>query len=426
MFSRNCEITLDAFKVKQNHQNRFLNCLDGSRHVSFSSNDQKFIPEPGYDDGPQPTTRDFLESVNDEPLEFKVLGDKVNSDQRVLPYLDKYAQTRGVLPLGHYQSDLDDANFDLEEFKKQATAEQVQQKIYEELSRSVHCGYTSAVYQSEDDDQDIYYHIMDCRKHWCPICGGNGGKIHQHRKKAIFQRVDLTKYNIRQFVLTIPENIRSSFMSRYGMNQLFKAANRLMKKYFGKDAAMIAYIHLFGDEKEDKSGNQLKFHPHVNVHIFEETYIKLKLDQETLEKIKVSWMKALKGMGHDVEIIDIQYLFKLKIREKRHAVKYMSRPTWGKEQIEEAKQEIRELLILGLKGFQYLRFWGALSNCKYEESAMMSKEEKEKIEKELGVKLRIIRFELIDAKKMVKNGQIKEIRPGFYHEIRKEKEGHGR
>jgi hypothetical protein len=99
----------------------------------------------------------------------------------------------------------------------------------------------------------------------------------------------------------------------------------LCKKYFGKEAAIIGYMHLFGDQSENKPDNDLKFNPHVNVHIIEEKSVHLKLSQETIEKIKVSWKKDLIGLGMTgLKVVDVQYLFKIATKKKYHTIKYMT------------------------------------------------------------------------------------------------------
>lgn len=381
-----------------------------------SVNPQCYIPEPGYDDGPEPTKEEKIRWSNcKEHLDpWEVTPQVSPADQGIFPYLDIYAQRGGALPLGEYESELNE-DFDYEEWKKTASQEERKRKISEELSRSVYCGYTAAVFENEY--QEVYYHNLDCRKHWCPICGGKEGTIHKNRKHAIFDRVDVRKFNLRQLVFTIPQEHREYFKSRYALNQALCSAKNLCKKYFGKESAMIGTLHLFGDSTTENPDNDLTYHPHVNVQIIEAKNVRLKLESETLDKIRESWRRSLIGMGlTGIKVVNFDYEFKIKLKSKFHAMKYFCRPTWGAKQIEKTEdEELKELLVLGLKGFQYIRFWGALSNCKYEESGMMTKREKAEIEKVIGERLYLRRIETgVNFEKMIQNGILEEIRPNFY------------
>jgi len=177
-------------------------------------------------------------------------------------------------------------------------------------------------------------------------------------------------------------------------------------------------MHLYGDQLGD-----VKFHPHVNVHIVEEKNVVLKLSLEGLENIKSTWLRALRGLGcKGIKTVDVHYKFRIKMRQKIHAVKYMSRPTWDFDHIRNSDMETNLFLLLELKGFQYIRFWGALANCRYEDTGMMLKEEKLKIEKLIGGKLRKVGIEKgVNYELLKKIGELEEISPGFYRVKRKGK-----
>jgi hypothetical protein len=179
----------------------------------------KFIPEPGYFDGTELTRenhRHLLRSKGrldsfDIGVTGEIKEDTPPFQPDVIPYLDNYAPGGGVgrktelLRIESHPSILkiedDEGEFDYEEWKKTATENQILRRYSEEIFRSNYCGYTAAVFKDEVDE-DLYYHLMDCRKHWCSICGSKGGNIHKHRKKAIFKRIDITKYNLRQLALS--------------------------------------------------------------------------------------------------------------------------------------------------------------------------------------------------------------------------------
>lgn len=219
-----------------------------------------------------------------------------------------------------------------------------------------------------------YVKQLDCRKQWCPDCGGPGGRIHKARLHSILKRLDLEKYNIRQFVLTIPESLRDKLQNRENLNYIIKASKRLVEHFFGipildkygyvkkyqLDHGVIQYLHLFGDREQGI------YKPHVNIHIFENRLTRLKLTEEQLDRIKKYWLKKLKYLNDKIETVDIHYKFRITKRHKLHALKYMSRP-WSKEDFDACDIELKKFLVEELSGFQYLRFWGSLANCNYKD-----------------------------------------------------------
>lgn len=373
--------------------------------------------EPGFNDGPLPTREDIHQNIVDPfSVDSFVFGENCaqkQTDQRSFSYLDIYTWRGGVSdeawPLGCYRSELEDQNVNPEQEKAEELEAKRLFQIDQELYKLNLCGNAAVIHEGQTTHKN-YYHKMRCKKHFCPICGGKKGVIHKTRIQAVNKRVDLTKYNLRQFVFTVPEECREVFRSRAGLNRLLSAGKRLVQKAFGKDSAAIGYIHLFGDPRPEDPGHELKFNPHVNIHIVENGQKALKLDPLFLDRIKKAWLRSLVHMGcSGIDSVDVHYSFRIKERHKRHSLKYMSRPTWGSEHIQDAA--LQYLLVVELKGFQYIRFWGALANSNYKETEFQTTaEEKVEFESVVGEKLRKIGFDsCVNFRKMIQDGMIKEI-----------------
>lgn len=305
--------------------------------------------------------RNFAERFENRRLKW-ALWESRGKTEEATPYLDINAQVGRVLSPEYDQ----------------------------ELNRSHMCHQSVAWFRGEKTGEH-YVKPIDCRKHWCPVCGGRGGKIHNSRKHAVMKRVDFNKYNIRQIVITVPNDFHERFMNRDALSKLMGAAKRLVERFFGKplfdqkgkvkgyklEQGAISYLHVFGDE------DQGVFKPHVNIHIFEPLSARLKVSPEFLEGMRDSWKRALRGMGHAAESTDIHYSFRDRLKKKFHAVKYMSRP-WSLEDLKAVQSDhLKVLLVQKMKGFQYLRFWGALANAVYKDEMDIEdikKEVKSKVE----------------------------------------------
>jgi hypothetical protein len=352
---------------------------------------------PGSDDGPDlpagsPTWFD------DDP--FEDVGSQVEllSQEDFFPYLDLQAWTGGVVQ---------------EEVFEDEDCSRIEREYDHEYGMVYACGHSAVMLGS--DTFDDYYHPLDCRRAWCPVCGGKEGRVHQARKKAVRKRLDIVKNNLRYFVFTVPNEYRNKFKSRKGLNQLFKGVKGIVKKYLGENKGVAASIHLYGDK--DKS----KFNPHINVLIPELLSVKLKIQPEMLEEIKKSWLRSLIGMGCDgCKVVDVFYEFRIKAAHKGHVIKYVVRPTWDNETLSLIEESERWFLVLGLKGFQYIRFWGDLANCKYREGTMETIEEAiEESEKIAGKKLYFRGICNVNIPEMLKKGLIEKVGEGLYKRIKK-------
>jgi hypothetical protein len=245
--------------------------------------------------------------------------------------------------------------------------------------KSLVCGKWSSAMQDMYSGARLYV-AHNCY-HWsCPKCGGKDGNISQRRKRTIKRNIeieidDIEKIFLRQFVLTVPMQIRDKFRSARMLSNLMKSAHKQINKYF--DGYQIIYLHLFGDKSEE-------FNPHINVHIIEKKEAaKYKISLKTIDEIKEWWLKVLKGHGYKGEAVDIKYSFRVKIKNILHAIKYMSKP-FGMNDPERIKKGIKndeilkKLLFEDLKNFRSYRQYNKKREKK-EGEKMVSKKELEKI-----------------------------------------------
>ena len=280
------------------------------------------------------------------------------------------------------------------------------------------CGSSVAVFSGSVTGH-TYLKTIHCRKQWCPVCGGKGGQVHKSRMHSILNRVDVDKYNARQFVFTIPENLRELFKDRNQLSELFKMSKSVIEKYFGVpifdkrghvkkyrlEKPVIAYLHAFGDKSPGV------FMPHINVHVLESKKEILKIDQSILDSINKSWLIKLKKYDPCISVVDVQYSFVTKKGKFIHKLKYMSRP-WAKEDYEAITDEsLKALLVLDLSGFQYLRYWGYLSNRSYKDEMELNEVE-EGIEDKIDEKLTYHFIQPFDYESW--NNRLIEINEGFY------------
>lgn len=288
-----------------------------------------------------------------------------------------------------------------------STPEEVREKEFQFQENIISvCGRQAISLKGETSGSD-YIKLIDCHKQWCPHCGGKKGKIHKNRIRSILKRVDLSQYSLRQLIFTIPEHIREYLKNRESLDKLFVVVKRIVSKFYGQpifdrrghiksyklDKGVILYLHVFGDPKRDENGNFVydgKFHPHINVHVFEPCGTRMKEQSSIIESIKSMWLKQLnKAFNLNLTLVDMHYLFKIKMNQKVHAVKYMSKP-WCREDYLAADDDLKRLLVLDLTGFLYVRFYGSLANCNYKDDMIISDDEKEEMESKAGEKL--IRF----------------------------------
>jgi hypothetical protein len=272
------------------------------------------------------------------------------------------------------------------------------------------------------DDFEDYMNPIDCRKAWCPKCGGKGGKVHKARKKAIRDRIDIDRLNLRYLVLTVPERFRHLFMSRKGLNGLTRAARRLTGMAFGEKTGAAYSWHLYGDK------DPWKFNPHLNVVVPEEKSVKLKLSRADLDDIKTTWKRSLIGLGCvGIDAVDVFYEFRIKAAHKGHLIKYVARPTWDAETLNHVDEAEQWFLVLGLKGFRYVNFWGTLSNRLYRESMGQTiREAKQTAEELIGKKLHFRGVFPVNVELMLSNGHIVQVYDGLYKIVKQKQKDRSR
>jgi len=320
-------------------------------------------------------------------------------------------------------------------------------RIQGEMARSSLCLKTAAHFDGttihDDGSTSLFHHVLNCRKPWCEICGGKQGVISKTRKRAIFSKFQPTDYGLRQFVLTVPPEIRPNLQSRKKLNSLFEDAKQVMAKYFGDpaktktnsrgyakeysfgDNLALGYLHLFGDPDKQgfyRHGDAGTFHPHINIHIFEKSD-NLSISKETLGNIRKDWAAKLQKYGSFEGDVDIHYLWlskSAKARKKLHKVKYMVKP-YLRENIQKVIQDdnldLLELLTIELKGCQWLRFWGGLSTAKkaYRDEAGIFPDNIEEIENRINDKLIFRSVTEWDLKGELKK-KLKRVAENFYEE----------
>jgi len=285
-------------------------------------------------------------------------------------YLEYNAQTRGVL---EKQNEI----FDLH---------------YQENLINV-CG-KSGIWLQGQVSENFYIKKIDCRKSWCPVCGGKGGKIHNSRLHAILSRADFNKYNLRQFVFTVPESLRDFLTDRENLSKAIKSLKFVIEKFFGVpqfdkkgwvkryklEKGVVCYFHAFGDEDPGV------YKPHFNIHVFENKTVKLKLEAAELELIKKCWLKELRKLDLKIDVVDVHYSFRNNVKKNVHSIKYMAKP-WGAVDYAAINDlDLKKFLVSEMSGFQYLRFWGSMANCKYRDEMTVPAQVQE-VESQVGEKL---------------------------------------
>lgn len=324
-------------------------------------------------------------------LEKHLLGDRIKNtitdyEDDGFSYLEHNALTRGDLEY---------------EYKKN-------------ISKTCGC---NAIWLQGIETNSKYVKQIECRKQWCPVCGGKGGNVHSSRMHSLLSRINPELYNLRQFVFTIPQSLRHAVSNREGLNYLIKSTKQTIEKFFGEpvfdalghvkkyklNKGVISYLHVFGETAGI-------FKPHINIHIIEEKNVILKLSPSILESIKKYWLKKLKKLDGSLDVADVHYSFRNTPKRVGHALKYMCRP-WSAADLDSAPENIQKMLVMDMTGFQYLRYWGALSNCRYKDEIKPSEqaEEKESLIKEELIPLFIAPFDL----KSWEN-KLEKIEDGFY------------
>lgn len=227
------------------------------------------------------------------------------------------------------------------------------EELEKEICKQFACQKTAIRFLGKVSGCD-YYYFISCMKWFCEKCGSKGGAIHKKRLAGILKRLGsvLEDIVLLQFVFTVPDEWRSMFLTRKGMNALIKMAEKIIKKEYPKKPS-IAYFHAFGEKKDG-------FNPHINIHVIEEKGKKYLIEAERMEKIKASWIKALKGYGcRGGYKGNIFYKWFTTKRQILHKMSYMSRPCPGYAHVRQVRKdkELSKLFIVEMRGFSYVRYF---------------------------------------------------------------------
>lgn len=316
-----------------------------------------------------------------------------------------------------------------------------------EIKKTGSCG-KSFMSMLGRESRDLHYGRVHCEKQYCSICGGKGGRVHKRRKNSVYKSVSqvlgvgsfdqmmvgLKDLFVRQLVFTVPEKYRDQFQSRRGVEQLVQGAKKVVEEFFGapvldnngnpkkKSGQVVyslaeagkqacSYLHVFSEE------NPGVFHPHVNVHIFERKGVgeNYKLTPEVLDAIRARWLRSLKYMGcKGIEVVDVQYSFRITPLRIMHAINYMTRPLnrefydlW----VEQGLKELVTFMVYEMKGYTFLRKWGNMANAAVKDCADVKAE----MEERTGEKMDFVGFvSEKDIQSMIKSGMLEDLGGGFY------------
>jgi len=352
----------------------------------------------------------FVDQWEDIPEEFETREGKKGDFYRVYP-VEKKGALAGVPYLetkpnhGGEGVGLKELNFDemgaiigKGENEKWVT-------VGDEFRKSSGCGKTAMKLEGVKTGS-TFFKFIHCFRWFCEKCGSKGGRIHKKRLSRILQRV--TKQireisviqtcretirigdgtlDLRQFVFTVPMELRKYFMTREDITALNRFPERIVNDDF-HGCPSLRYFHAFGDKSKGV------YAPHVNIHVFEIFKKLLKIPIEQLQDIRKRYGLALKGYIYQVykvkvpdEIlnkIDIHYSYvegdkiyernifnkdlneyeKVQVEGHKliiHRISYMSRPCPGYKDLDSIKgdPDMLALFVVGMKGFHYITNCGS-------------------------------------------------------------------
>jgi len=277
--------------------------------------------------------------------------------------------------------------------------------IASELRKVNACG-KSAIGLRGRKTNDLFYKFIFCYRWMCEKCGSRGGRINRRRFSQIIKKLNTallkTRYvrtcdelidlgdgtlDLRQFVFTVPIDLRQYFQTKKDVTALCRIAERVVKKAC-PGIPLIRYFHAFGEKEKGI------YNPHVNIHGFEVTKKILAMTPGELQKIKEDWAWGLMGYLSATKKIYLkkEYLKKVNIHYsfvesdkvyKRnkwnkenhcyegfaveglklliHRIEYMSRPCPGSEDLEYIKKDIQllKMFVVEMKGFRFITNCGS-------------------------------------------------------------------
>lgn len=198
-----------------------------------------------------------------------------------------------------------------------------------------------------------------CHNEFCPTCGRVGSKEHKRRVQRAANRLAWPGI-LGYIVFTLPKEISMNMPDKDILSDLTKKAWQIVKKNF-KTPGGMSRIHLMGEDPGC-------LHIHINMlfPVLSEDK-RGKVPQETLEKVRGQWTKAVNNMFNlNLENTNIFYKFATKINRKVHQIKYVLRPVVTPGRFLTLSDEDRER-VLSLRKWHNTRWYGELSNSKYKE-----------------------------------------------------------
>lgn len=239
------------------------------------------------------------------------------------------------------------------------------------LEKVAKCGSSYGRFMECQSGSDIFIRI-DCHKWFCPVCGGKDGREVQKRFRESLEQFEgalgkgfMDRYYFRQFVFTVPLELREKFQSKRGCSNLMKAVSRLINKpewaYPDKTrqtrknpfAGQMFFqtFHAMGEQ------GVYEFNPHVNIEIPTDRHENAMLSKELLDDLKDAWLLVLKGYGYKGTARNVNYQYKYQPGQMIHALHYMNKPmgcengAWVMSQlIEDERWDLIEFYTVELKG----------------------------------------------------------------------------
>ncbi len=360
--------------------------LPGEKISYILDENLRFRPEPGCDPEPVP---EQLPLVMDDPEPW---APEQVPDQ--LPSVMEY--TNDINDLGWNEGGVVPYLEDLTLTGIPVYLQSPEFDLKEEISTSGKC---SKVYNSLFGrlSGDLYQVVLHCMKFWCDICGGWGKKIHKRRQKLMYKKTNrgrvvknpaellsiLSKWNIQEIVYPLPKKDRYKFASWEGLNQIFGSGKRTTREHF-PNSRVVAYMHTVGKY------SPYEFHPHVHVVILtpKKEGVRLQRTKAELAALRDSWARSLRRLGcSDVrgpgeniagKLVNLKYLYARNAARVLQKIKYECRPLGPKHlkawQESPGGQEMVDLHVRELKGFQFIRNWDRWANCNYSDTEDAVKE----------------------------------------------------
>lgn len=267
--------------------------------------------------------------------EFLTVTDEYHTKKRWLSYVHRIAKRGGV----------------------ERNIEKEKEEIEKELRKSKICGKYGLKFWAPVSDTN-YYKWLHCMRFWCRECGKKDGRIHKRRVARVINIIEkkpcgIDEIALGQFVFTIPEEWRGSFLYKDVIGSYLDMVRRLVKKQY-PDKEFLLTLHLFTDEGV--------FHPHANVLVIRSKKDDLFISKDEIERVRQKYTRGLRGLGFYGQEHKLVINYKIKRTKSKiyHSIKYMCRPCPSYEDLGSIMQshELQYLTMVDLKGFNFIRHCG--------------------------------------------------------------------